>query len=271
MTDRVSTTIEDGIAHVQLQRADKMNAIDADMFEALIAAGERIARTPEIRCVVLSGSGPAFCAGLDMSLFSTMEGGSDEIAESNGGLSERTHGIANRPQAAVWTWHTCPVPVIAALHGVAFGGGFQIALGCDLRIAHPETKLSIMEIKWGLIPDMAGTAILKDLMRTDVIRKLTYTGEIFSGTQALDYGAVTAVSETPVEEAFEIARKIASRSPSAIQAAKSIFNKIDEGMSNEEILYQESSVQDKIIGGQNQTEAVAAAIEKRAPVFLDER
>ena len=176
MDDRVKVMISDGIADVRLVRADKMNALDAAMFEALVAVSGRLAREKGLRAVVLSGEGRAFCAGLDMDSFAAMKaGGGNGIA---GGekrdLTARTHGLANFPQAAVWGWRQLPVPVIAAIQGVAFGGGFQLALGADMRFLSPDARMSIMEIKWGLVPDMAGTPILASLVRDDILRELTY-------------------------------------------------------------------------------------------------
>ena len=175
MDDRVSVSILEGIADVRLVRADKMNALDIPMFEALVAATERLAGEKGLRAVVLSGEGPAFCAGLDMGRFAAMKDGGGEERD----LAMRTHGLANFPQAAVWGWRQLPVPVIAAVHGVALGGGFQLALGADIRILAADARMSIMEIKWGLVPDMAGTPILAGLVRDDILRELTYTGRIF--------------------------------------------------------------------------------------------
>jgi enoyl-CoA hydratase/carnithine racemase len=236
----------------------------------LIKAGEKVSNDPAVRCVVLSGEGRAFCAGLDMGNFGKMASAGSE-GEKPGGrrsLSERTHGIANRPQQAVWTWRACPVPVIAAVHGVALGGGFQLCLGPDIRIVHPETKMSVLEIKWGLVPDMAGTAIMRDLARDDIVRELTYTGRIFSGTEALAYGFATKLSETPREDALTLAREIAGKNPDAIRRDKQIMNTVGR-ISDAEALMQESELQDQVIGKPNQIEAVMAALEKREAKFGD--
>src|ERR1041384_883714 len=160
MEDRVSISIADGIADVRLVRADKMNALDQAMFEALVAATARLSKEKAVRVVVLSGEGRAFCAGLDMGRFAAMgeKGGNGVPGAESRDLSKRTHGLANFPQQAVWGWRQLPVPVIAAIHGVAFGGGFQLALGADMRFLTPEARMSIMEIKWGLVPVMAATA-----------------------------------------------------------------------------------------------------------------
>lgn len=269
MSERISVNTSSGVADVKLVRADKMNALDDAMFSALIETTDELAKDKSVRCVVLSGEGRAFCAGLDMGNFGKMaSGGSGGSPSGRDPLATRTHGIANRAQQAVWGWHALPVPVIAAVHGVALGGGFQLSLGADIRIVHPDTKMSIMEIKWGLVPDMAGTAIMKNLCRDDVLRELTYTGRIFSGADAHGLGFATEVSEAPYERAMELATIIASKNPDAIRADKQIFNALAD-MTDAEALLQESVLQDRIIGSANQIEAVRAEMEKRAPNFAD--
>src|SRR5271154_3416543 len=200
MNDRVTISIEDGVADVRMVRVDKMNALDNAMFEALVGAGERLKTEKGVRAVVLSGEGRAFCAGLDMGNFGRMAEGprSGETASAEE-LSRRTHGIANRAQYAVWVWRDIPVPVIAAVHGVAFGGGFQLALGADMRFVAPDARMAVLEIKWGLVPDMAGTQLMRHLVREDVVRELTYTGRIFSGEEAGQLGFATRVTADPRE------------------------------------------------------------------------
>jgi enoyl-CoA hydratase/carnithine racemase len=269
MEERVSISISDGIADVRLVRADKMNALDAAMFEALVAATGRLAREKGLRAVVLSGEGRAFCAGLDMGRFAAMKenGGTGIAGGEKRDLAARTHGLANFPQQAVWGWRQLPVPVIAAIQGVAFGGGFQLALGADMRFLKTDARMSIMEIKWGLVPDMAGTPILASLVRDDILRELTYTGRIFSAQEALNYGLATRVCDDPRAAAFEVAREIAAKSPDAIRAAKRMLNNlaVDPGPA----LLAESVEQQKLLGSANQTEAVRANIDQRAPRFAD--
>ena len=268
MEQRVSISISDGIADVRLVRADKMNALDAAMFEAMVAATERLAHEKTVRAVVLSGRG-AFCAGLDMGRFAAMKesGGNGVAGGEKRDLSARTHGLANFPQQAVWGWRQLPVPVIAAIQGVAFGGGFQLALGADMRFLTPDARMSIMEIKWGLVPDMAGTPILTSLVRDDILRELTYTGRIFSAQEAMSYGLATRICDDPLAAAFEVAREIAGKSPDAIRAAKRMLNNlsVDPGPA----LLAESVEQQKLLGSPNQTEAVRANMEKRAPRFAE--
>ncbi|MCO5129426.1 MAG: crotonase/enoyl-CoA hydratase family protein [Xanthobacteraceae bacterium] len=265
MQDRVSITIEDGVADVRLVRADKMNALDFAMFDALTAACDRLKTEKGLRAVVLSGEGRGFCAGLDTSRFETMKEGKG--SGRLGSLVPRTRGIVNDPQYAVWGWRELPVPVIAAVHGVALGGGFQLMLGADMRFIAPDTKLSILEIKWGLVPDMAGTPILAQLVRDDTLRDLTFTGRIFSGREAKDYGLATRVCDDPYKEAMAAAREIAGKSPSAIRAAKRLLNNLANDPAK--ALLAESYEQQALMGTANQTEAVRANIEKRAPNFVD--
>ncbi|HXV00270.1 MAG TPA: crotonase/enoyl-CoA hydratase family protein [Caulobacteraceae bacterium] len=269
MDDRVQVNIEDGVADVRLVRADKMNALDDAMFSALVATGDRLKREAAVRCVVLSGEGRAFCAGLDMGNFGRMAEGPRRPAESRqGGLVAREHGIANRAQYAVWVWRELPMPVIAAVHGVAFGGGFQLALGADMRFVTPDARLAVLEIKWGLVPDMAGTQLMRHLAREDVVRELTYTGRIFSGEEALTYGFATRVCADPRTEALAVAREIAGRSPTAVRAAKRLLNAAPI-IAPAAGLIQETEEQVALIGAPNQVEAVRANLEKREPRFAD--
>lgn len=269
MEERVSISISDGVADVRLVRADKMNALDQAMFEALVAATERLSKDRGVRAVVLSGEGRAFCAGLDMGRFAAMKetGGNGIPGGENRDLTKRTHGLANFPQQAVWGWRQLPVPVIAAVHGVAFGGGFQLSLGADMRFLSPDARMSIMEIKWGLVPDMAGTPVLASLVRDDILRDLTYTGRIFSAQEAMAYGLATRICDDPRAAALEAAREIAGKSADAVRAAKRLLNNlaVDPGPA----LLAESVEQQKLIGSPNQTEAVRANLEKRAANYAD--
>lgn len=266
--DRVKVTMTYGVADVRLVRADKMNALDVAMFEALVSTSARLASEKGLRAVVLSGEGRAFCAGLDMGRFEAMkENGGNGTGDALRDIVKRTHGLANHSQQAVWGWRQLPVPVIAAIQGVAFGGGFQLALGADMRFLTPDARMSIMEIKWGLVPDMAGTPILASLVRDDILRELTYTGRIFSAREAYDYGLATRICDDPHAEAMELAREIAGKSPDAIRAAKRMLNNL--AVDPAAALLAESVEQEKLMGRPNQTEAVRANIEKREPRFAD--
>ena len=267
---RVLIDIENHVAHVRLNRAEKMNALDNAMFEAIVAAGEQLKADTNVRAVVLSGEGRAFCAGLDMGNFANMAKGDSntaaEVTGDQGRLEKRTHGIANRVQYVSWVWRELQVPVIAALHGVALGGGCQISLGADMRYAAPGTKLCIMELRWGLVPDMGATPFLQKLLGDDVARELTYTNRVILAEEAKELGLVTRVCENPVEEALKVAAEIADRNPAAIRAAKRLLNNAPFESAAETLLA-ESVEQDAIIGSPNQVEAVMANLEKREPKF----
>ena len=271
MKDRVSIDFKDGVADVRLIRADKMNALDPAMFEGLIEAGDRLAEMKGLRAVVLSGEGKAFCAGLDMGSFAAMKDAGNQEGDKVPGvrdLTRRTHGIANRPQQCAWVWRTLPVPVIAAVHGVAFGGGFQIALGADMRYATADARFSVMEIKWGLVPDLAGTQLMRHLAREDVVRELTYTGRVFNGEEAEKLGFVTRVVDDPRAAGFETAREIASKSPDAVRAAKRLLNLAITSDAATGLMA-ESVEQQKLIGSPNQLEAVMSNLQKRAASYRD--
>jgi enoyl-CoA hydratase/carnithine racemase len=265
MEDRITVDIQGGVADVRLVRVDKMNALDDAMFEALIKTGERLKTEAGVRAVVLSGAGRAFCAGLDMGNFDKMASG-----ERKGGTglveTPRTEGGSNRAQHAVMVWREIPVPVIAAVHGVAFGGGFQLALGADLRFVTPDARMAVMEIKWGLVPDMAGIALLRRLIRDDQARELTYSGRQFTGEEALILGLATRVCADPYAEALDFARDVAAKNPDAIRADKRLMNLADDA-DQRAILLAESVEQSALIGSPNQIEAVVSSMQKRAPNF----
>lgn len=260
---RIRITVDaHGVADVALARAGKMNALDPAMFEAIAGAIGALEKDPQVRCVVLHGEGKAFCAGLDKGTFEAIAGGKGLA----GDLSLRTHGQANLFQHVCWGWRTLPVPVIAAVHGVAFGGGLQVALGADVRIVHPQARLSVLEIKWGLVPDMAGCVFMAELLRTDVARELTFTGRMVAGDEAVRIGLCTRLADDPLAAAREMAREIAGRSPGAIRAAKRLLNGAGP-VRSAEVLLRESQEQAALIGGPDQLEAIRAGLENRAPVF----
>ncbi|GGE17202.1 enoyl-CoA hydratase [Polymorphobacter glacialis] len=271
MNDRVSISIEAGVADVRLIRADKMNAFDDAMFAGIIEAGAQLAATPGLRAVVLSGEGRAFCAGLDMSKFGEMASG-ERGAGDNGGTpiiaGARTPNGANRAQQVVMLWRELAVPVIAAVHGVAFGAGFQLALGADLRFVTPDARFAAFEMNWGLVPDMAGIALLRGLVRDDVARDLVYGARIVSGTEAAAIGLVTRVCADPLAEALAYAAEIAGRNPDAVRAAKRLLN-LAQDETQSAILIAESDEQGRLIGAPNQVEAVNSRLAKRAGQFRD--
>lgn len=258
---RVSVEIKDHIAHVTLTRADKMNAVDPAMAEAIVAAGTSLIDNTDIRAVVLSGEGRAFCAGLDVASFSAFAATDPEAR-----IMPRTHGDANLMQQVALVWRAVPVPVIAALHGVAIGAGFQLALGADIRIAAPDTKVAVMEMKWGLVPDMGGMILLPRLTRSDVIRRMTYTAEPILAPQAMDWGLVTELADDPLTAARDVATLIAGKSPTAIRAAKRLIA-VSESADAKTVLYHESREQVDLIGKPHQLEVIAANMQNRAPKF----
>ncbi|MEJ8835063.1 crotonase/enoyl-CoA hydratase family protein [Ramlibacter sp. AN1133] len=261
--ERVRVEIDgEGVADVALVRVDKMNALDTAMFQALIDAIARLRTEPKVRAVVLHGEGRAFCAGLDKASLQ----GIATAAAGIGDLVPRTHGLANFWQQVAWGWRELPVPVIAAVHGVAFGGGLQIALGADVRLVHAHAQLSVMEVKWGLVPDMAGCVLLTQLCRADVARDLTFTGRVVSGTEAVTLGLATRVSDDPLADARAMARQIANSNPDAIRAAKRLLNTATP-VDAARVLVSEAFEQQRLIGSANQREAVQAQVEARVPVF----
>ena len=271
MNDRVTVEIEEGVADVRLVRSDKMNALDNAMFEALVETGERLKTQKGVRAVVLSGEGRAFCAGLDMGNFQQMasgerRGGERTVDELTRG---RTAAGANRAQQCCYVWREIPVPVIAAVHGVAFGGGFQLALGADLRFVAPDARLAVLEIKWGLVPDMAGMVLMRGLVRDDVARELTWSGRIFGGEEAVAMGLATRVCADPRAEALALAREIAGKNPDAIRAGKRLLNLAQGDAPMDQIFLEETREQVALIGSKNQVEAVTANLQKRDPAFAD--
>lgn len=261
-----------GVADVRLDRADKLNALDRAMFTALVETGAELAGDRGVRAVVLSGEGRAFCAGLDFTSFMAMGQRQDNAggggAAAGGLLDNAPDSPATLAQQAAYTWTSLPVPVIAAIHGVAFGGGLQIALGADIRIATPDARFSVMEIKWGLVPDMTGTQTLRHLVRLDVAKELTFTGRIVDGVEAQAIGLVTRLSDDPRAAALAMAEEIAAKSPDAIRAAKrllgeSVYSDLAQGLRSE------ARTQATLIGSANQIEAVRANLEKRIPEFSD--
>ncbi len=268
----VTVELHDHVADVRLNRPDKMNAIDPAMWKAISAAGDLIGETRGVRAVVLSGNGRAFCAGMDMATFQSM--GSQSMGESGKPNLDTKAGSSpgarpgNSFQRAALVWKRLPVPVIAALHGVAFGAGAQIALGADIRIAGPDLRFSVLEIKWGLIPDVGISQTLRDIVPLDVAKELTFTGRIVQADEAKTLGLVTRIVDDHFAHAMGLARELASKSPDAIRLGKKL---LDESWHADEAtgLALEAGLQSKLIGSENQLEAIRANFEKREPKFSD--
>ena len=263
---RVTVTITDGVAEVRLNRPDKRNALDPAMFAGLIAAGERLKSEPGLRAVVLSGAEPDFCAGLDFGSFRAMRDGerlSAQVDLAPGQGPARATG-----QRAAYVWTEVPVPVIAAVTGNALGGGLQSALGADIRIVAPDARMSVLEIRWGLIPDMTGSQLLPELVGRDVAKELTFTGRVVRGEEAVALGLATRVDPDPRRVALELARSIAGRSPEAIRAAKRLLDLAGRADLETGLAAEQKEI-GALIGSANQAEAVAAEFEQRPPRFTD--
>lgn len=272
MSDRVSIEITDGVADVRMNRPDKLNALDFAMFQALVDTGDRLAQDRTVRAVVLSGEGRGFCAGLDTGSFNAMAG-TDAEGRGAGGFkadlgARDGERITNLAQQAVYTWTEMPAPVIAAVHGVALGGGIQIALGCDLRIVAPDARMSVMEIRWGILPDMTGLPMLVRLVGLDVAKELAFTGRMVGGEEALRLGLATKLSDAPRTDALELAREIAGKNPAAIRGIKALLNLAGTRPLAESFV-DESERMGELIGSPNQVEAIMAELEKRPAHFTD--
>ena len=273
MENRIDISVENHVAHVKMVRGDKMNALDADMMDGLIEAGEQVKSMAGLRAVVLSGEGKAFCAGLDMGNFAKMAGGDGAgvtEGDSRQKLADRTHGLANRPQKVAFTWREVEVPVIAAAQGFALGGGFQLFMGSDIRYAAPGTKFSIMESRWGLVPDMGTTHVMTRVAREDIVKELALTARIFEADEAYEHGFLTRICDNPVDAALDTAAAIATRNPEAVRGTKRLFNEPADRFVADTLML-ESVIQDDIIGYPNQIEAVKAELEGRAAVYNDDK
>jgi enoyl-CoA hydratase/carnithine racemase len=260
-TERVGVEVTDGVADVLLRRPDKHNALDPAMFEALGSALDALAADRSVRAVVLHGDGPSFCSGLDFPSFAAASSPVDLFVHREG-------EPANLAQRVAYGWRALPMPVIAAVHGACFGGGLQIALAADVRIAAPGSRLSVMEIEYGLIPDMGLTQTLAGLVRTDVARELIYTGRIVEAEEAAALGLVSRLDAEPVVAAESLAAAIAARSPEAIRAAKRLAAE-GLGAPPERGLALEEELQRALIGSPNQIAAVTAKLAGEPPRFDD--
>jgi enoyl-CoA hydratase/carnithine racemase len=261
-SERVRIEVEEHVATVTLARPEKHNALDQRMFRAIVEAAEYVAAEPGVRAVVLHGEGPSFCSGLDVTSGFSSE---DEMLDPGAELQGE---VPNRFQRVAYDWVSLPVPVIAAIHGNCLGGGLQIALGTDIRIATPDARLSVMEVKWGLVPDMSITQTLPRLVGSDVAKELTFTGRVFSGEEALRLGVVTRLAEEPLGAARALATEIAGRSPDAVRGAKRLLQE-SWNAPPAEGLRLEAEIQRTLIGSPNQIAAVTAGLTKQPPEFVD--
>jgi len=259
---RVRVSGDGHVAVVALARPERHNALDLELLDALATAADRLSQRREVRAVVLCGEGPSFCSGLDAGSVLAAAGGP-------AGLERWLRApVPNRFQRAAHAWLALPVPVIAAIHGACFGGGLQIALAADLRIAAPDARLSVMEVRLGLIPDMSITRTLPRLVRSDVARELTYTGRELDGLEAQALGLVTRVAADPLGAAMQLAGEIAARSPDAVRAAKRLYELAWTGEA-QRTLALEAELQLGLVGTPNQLEAASAWAQRREPRFRD--
>ena len=252
---------------MRLDRPEKRNALDLAMFRAVAEAGESLKSEPGLRAVVLAGNGASFCAGLDFGAFEQMAGGGVSVGGDGGGIGDLTaSGITHLGQQICWVWQELEVPVIAALHGHALGGGLQLALGADIRIAHPDTKLSVREVHWGLTPDMTGTLMLARLVRADVAKELCFTARVLDAREGHELGLVTRLSDQPIAAAIELAEEIAARSPDAVRGVKRLFAGLVHEHHAEQFALERDTI-GALIGSPNQIEAITASFENRPPSF----
>jgi len=270
MSSVIEVTINNHVAHLQLNRPDAHNAIDGAIMNGLLDFARQMMDPGEIRAVVISGKGKSFCAGIDMNSFAEMASGelNSEREDVTAAMADLSPAGANRAQQLGWLWQEVPVPVIAAIQGVSLGGGLNLALGADIRLAHPQASLGLVEITWGLLPDMSATQSLRRLTSLDRAKELAMTGRRFSGEQALAYGLATEITTTPVEDALALAEQIANRNPDAVRAVKQVLNQ-SALVSVADGLQQEAAASQGILGSSNQVEAVSAKFEGRSPSFND--
>ena len=250
MPDRVTLSVEGSIAFVKLNRPEKYNALDIAMFEALIQTAKTLKKNRDIRAVILSGEGKCFSAGLDIT---DLKRNPLLIGKL---LMKPGRRYTNLVQEAAWCWRELPIPVIAILHGKCYGGGLQIALAADFRFAKPDTEFSVLEIKWGLIPDMTGSVTMRELIPIDLAKELAMTGRLFSGQEAKEMGLVSYLSEDPVPDALSLAQQISSRSPDAVSATKKLFNSTWTA-DDKTALNIETRLQKKLLGRWNQIVAAS--------------
>ncbi len=264
MSKRVSLEVRDQVAYVTMVRGEKYNGLDWDMFVSLVETARKVRKDRSIRAVILRGEGPAFSTGLDVASFF------GKPFKAAGIFLKYGFKSTNLAQEAAWCWRRLPVPVIAVTHGRCYGGAFQIALAADFRFSTPDCEFSIMEVKWGLIPDMSGSVTLRELLPIDQAKRLTMTGETFDGRRAKTLNLVTEVSDDPLALAEALAAQIKTRSPDAVAAAKMLFQKTWTA-SERRAFAVETRLQWHMFFSRNQRIALKAGMAKQAPNFEPRR
>ncbi len=265
MNERVSVHVDAHVAEVTLERADKFNAVDMAMIEGLVDAARRVGEDESVRAVLLSGAGDNFCAGIDLDIFTA-----PEPPFSPAAMRPQGSGHANLFQQPALVWRDLPVPVITAIHGICYGAGLQIALGADLRVAAPSSRLSVMEVQWGIVPDMGISVTARGLVRRDQLRELALTGRVVDGAEALSLGLVTRLADDPLAAARKLAFEIAEKSPDATAGVKRLLNATADA-GEAEALAMEAAIQLELLGQPNQVEAVTARLQKRPAEFAPRR
>lgn len=264
MTEILKIDIDGYVAVVTLNRPDRKNALSYEMFDALSAAGESLKGRKDVRAVVLTGAGGDFCSGLDTDNFTKFA--KDVEGERHKMRNPPKGEVANWFQKPCFVWQELAVPVIAAIEGVCLGGGIQLALAADIRIAAPGARFSIMESKWGLVPDMGISQSLPKLVRADVAKELIMTARMFDATEAAALGLVTRLEDDPLAAARTLATSLAARSPQAIRGAKDLVDRTWTAPPGEGLKV-EGALQADIIGSAEQIETVMAVMQKRPAVY----
>ncbi|MEO6471665.1 MAG: crotonase/enoyl-CoA hydratase family protein [Aeromicrobium sp.] len=260
-SSRVLVEIDGPIAYVWLNRPDKLNGVDLDMLSDLIAAAKKLRKNREVRAVIIQGKGNAFCAGLD-------------FGEAMKDMKRVVRFFVPNPltgtnlfQQANWAWRELPIPVIAVTHGRCYGAGLQLALAADFRYSTPDCEWSVLEAKWGLVPDMSGTVTLSEVVTADVAKRLTMTGEIISGTEAKELGLVSAVSADPLKDALVLVEQVLTRSPDSVAATKKLLNETRRSRPRR-AFHVERALQLAMLLSKNAGIARKANFAKVAPKFL---
>jgi enoyl-CoA hydratase/carnithine racemase len=261
---RVTLSIENDVAVVSLNRAEKRNALDMAMFESIDKISRQLRKNRKIRAIIVRGEGVDFCSGLDIKSMMSKKSSTFSL------LAKWLPGQSNLAQRVSSNWRKIPVPVIMAIQGRCWGGGLQIALGADFRLATPNASFSIMEGKWGLIPDMGGNMALREIVSKDIAMKLAMSAEIISAQTALEYGLITGISDEPLQDAMQLARQLADRSPDAVAAVKKLYHR-NWFKSDRRMLAKESLYQVRMFLGKNQNRAVKRQLKPGESIAYEER